>query len=446
MDANSRLIYLYLFSLALFPLSCRSSNVKVIDNQIVKLRDSKESGALFLGRIQVENRDGCWQSCQDKLGCDTAIYHKAVHDKINCFFMKCDRPSLCVFSRHPDYTLLEKIDEQTTQEPAVDCVVSSWSVFSPCSVSCGNGTVVYYRMVDTLPENGGKECPSGLRKTESCQKSSCPVDCVLSEWTSFSQCSASCGTAFHFRNRTVLKEAAFGGNCPSLDEVQICTWKPCPDIDSDADAKDEFKEFVSEFSSSLPGIPIPTSSVESPSLPTPLSDDLIWDRILRPDSHIPGDLLVDSDGATSHKVNVASHDDILESTEFNLHDTLPTVKPTNKTEVHHQSTTDKSPVSSEAVTIQTFVNSTHPVKSNGSSVGNAVGIVSVATSGDMGLAESGSGRDVGGGLISLLVISLSVGILLVLAAVVMMARNWYGGVRWRRRHARMDYLINDVYD
>lgn len=55
----------------------------------------------------------------------------------------------------------------------VDCMVSDWSPWSSCSVTCGVGTSEKFRMVKRPAENGGRPCPSRLVKKRRC-RTPCP--------------------------------------------------------------------------------------------------------------------------------------------------------------------------------------------------------------------------------------------------------------------------------
>ena len=53
--------------------------------------------------------------------------------------------------------------------PSVDCMVTPWSAWSPCSVTCGKGTTSRSRMIKLEAENGGRRCPRRLVKTKKCK-------------------------------------------------------------------------------------------------------------------------------------------------------------------------------------------------------------------------------------------------------------------------------------
>eukprot|EP01004_Peranema_trichophorum_P007321 NODE_60_length_4100_cov_55.328640_g50_i0.p1 GENE.NODE_60_length_4100_cov_55.328640_g50_i0~~NODE_60_length_4100_cov_55.328640_g50_i0.p1 ORF type:complete len:1365 (-),score=567.13 NODE_60_length_4100_cov_55.328640_g50_i0:5-3496(-) len=110
----------------------------------------------------------------------------------------------------------------------IDCTVSSWGVWSSCSVSCGGGSRTRTRVVSVQAQNGGASCPS-TSATESCNTNACPVDCVLSEWKSWEACSATCGGGIQRRTRGVISPATDGGaECGATEETSACNTKPCP--------------------------------------------------------------------------------------------------------------------------------------------------------------------------------------------------------------------------
>lgn len=61
----------------------------------------------------------------------------------------------------------------TAVGPPVDCVVSDWSVWTDCSVTCGVGIKERFRMIKVKPENGGRPCPRRLVRRKKCQMGPC---------------------------------------------------------------------------------------------------------------------------------------------------------------------------------------------------------------------------------------------------------------------------------
>lgn len=57
--------------------------------------------------------------------------------------------------------------------PPVHCVVSGWSPWTPCSVSCGTGRVTSFRTIQQEARNGGNPCPKKLQRRSRCQLAPC---------------------------------------------------------------------------------------------------------------------------------------------------------------------------------------------------------------------------------------------------------------------------------
>ncbi|CAE8643548.1 unnamed protein product, partial [Polarella glacialis] len=122
-----------------------------------------------------------------------------------------------------------------------DCVLSEWSKWSECPVSCGGANHMRIRYILTPAANNGRPCSASLRETEPCGTTGCEgsacADCLWSAWAEWGACTK-CGDQRH-RSREIVRRANFCGkrcepkiamevsNCTS-DCVQInfCTWKP----------------------------------------------------------------------------------------------------------------------------------------------------------------------------------------------------------------------------
>lgn len=66
-----------------------------------------------------------------------------------------------------------QLNEQSPQS-AVDCMVSPWSPWSACSASCGIGFEERFRFVKIPARYGGKSCPTNLKKRRRCYG---PIPC-----------------------------------------------------------------------------------------------------------------------------------------------------------------------------------------------------------------------------------------------------------------------------
>lgn len=122
----------------------------------------------------------------------------------------------------------EAKEECKEVECPIDCVLSDWSSWKPCSATCGDGTTTRTREVKTDAQHGGK-CEGKLIESKGCEDKKCPEPCKVSEWSSWGKCSVSCGEGTRSRSRTVDVEAKNGGTCDdALKAVEDCKETECP--------------------------------------------------------------------------------------------------------------------------------------------------------------------------------------------------------------------------
>ncbi|KAL4223846.1 hypothetical protein ACF0H5_017311 [Mactra antiquata] len=114
----------------------------------------------------------------------------------------------------------------------VDGVFTDWLTWSKCSVTCGGGT--HTRTRSCSYPNGvphGNDCVGSLSASESCNTNLCPVDGVWKAWTSWSSCSVTCGGGTHTRARTCSypTDVPHGNACVgSSKDTQACNSNKCP--------------------------------------------------------------------------------------------------------------------------------------------------------------------------------------------------------------------------
>ncbi|MEJ1273952.1 spondin 1 (f-spondin) extracellular matrix protein [Cricetulus griseus] len=108
----------------------------------------------------------------------------------------------------------------------IPCLLSPWSEWSDCSVTCGKGMRTRQRMLKSLAELG--DCNEELEQVEKCMLPECPIDCELSEWSQWSECNKSCGKGHMIRTRTIQMEPQFGGvPCPETVQRKKCRARKC---------------------------------------------------------------------------------------------------------------------------------------------------------------------------------------------------------------------------
>ncbi|XP_059564954.1 spondin-1 isoform X1 [Myotis daubentonii] len=108
----------------------------------------------------------------------------------------------------------------------IPCLLSPWSEWSDCSVTCGKGMRTRQRMLKSLAELG--DCNEELEQVEKCMLPECPTDCELTEWSQWSECNKSCGKGHMIRTRMIQMEPQFGGApCPETVQRKKCRLRKC---------------------------------------------------------------------------------------------------------------------------------------------------------------------------------------------------------------------------
>ena len=101
----------------------------------------------------------------------------------------CDRP-LCFIPRIELRNAKSQIASYTTY----------WTTWGPCSATCGSGTQIRRRFCV------GNYCGENVEEveTQSCSSTLCPTE-SYSTWSDYSDCSATCGNGFQTRTRQCLQ-------------------------------------------------------------------------------------------------------------------------------------------------------------------------------------------------------------------------------------------------
>ncbi|XP_046839034.1 LOW QUALITY PROTEIN: spondin-1-like, partial [Xenia sp. Carnegie-2017] len=115
-------------------------------------------------------------------------------------------------------------DTQKCTPIPISCQISSWSLWQACVPSngrCGQGNQHRSRNI-TQQSYCSSPCPQ-INESRSCVHSCCPVNCQLSQWTTWSSCSSTCGKGKSDRTRSVRIQPSCGGrNCSILSESKDC--------------------------------------------------------------------------------------------------------------------------------------------------------------------------------------------------------------------------------
>lgn len=118
------------------------------------------------------------------------------------------------------------------REPCpIDAQMSEWQEWSECSRACNGGTKTRFRRQISRAQHGGVTVGETVQE-QVCNSFRCDQDCVLTEWTPWSNCSKVCDGGHRTRVRHVLREALGSGSCPAEDhpsrrEAASCNRQTC---------------------------------------------------------------------------------------------------------------------------------------------------------------------------------------------------------------------------
>ncbi|KAM8871971.1 semaphorin-5B-like [Synchiropus picturatus] len=104
-----------------------------------------------------------------------------------------------------------------------------WSSWGQCSSTCGIGFEVRQRSCNNpSPRHGGRVCVGQGREERLCnERKPCPLPVLWTPWGSWAHCSAECGGGVHSRTRTCEN----GNSCPGCAlEYKACNLESCPEV------------------------------------------------------------------------------------------------------------------------------------------------------------------------------------------------------------------------
>jgi len=147
-------------------------------------------------------------------------------------------PSLAKIIFHHDKTEGECSKKTPSDNAAAgrvpgSCHVSEWTSWTSCSVTCGTGTRTRGRVI--LKSTIRRLCPE-LIDTLECSMGRCRKvrpkrkgkDCKLSKWSQWTKCSVTCGVGIKVKTRNVTQMATGRGKpCRKTRKLRVCTPGPC---------------------------------------------------------------------------------------------------------------------------------------------------------------------------------------------------------------------------
>uniref|UniRef100_A0A3B3V9H9 Sema5A/B-like TSP-1 type 1 domain-containing protein n=1 Tax=Poecilia latipinna TaxID=48699 RepID=A0A3B3V9H9_9TELE len=104
-----------------------------------------------------------------------------------------------------------------------------WSSWGQCSTTCGTGFELRQRSCNNpSPRHGGRVCVGPTRDERFCNEGvSCPQPIFWTPWASWTKCSTECGGGVHSRVRSCEN----GNSCPGCAlEYKACNLEACPEV------------------------------------------------------------------------------------------------------------------------------------------------------------------------------------------------------------------------
>ncbi|XP_072253656.1 semaphorin-5B isoform X5 [Leuresthes tenuis] len=104
-----------------------------------------------------------------------------------------------------------------------------WSSWGQCSTTCGTGFELRQRSCNNpSPRHGGRVCVGPSRDERFCNEGvPCPQPIFWTPWGSWTKCSTECGGGVHSRVRTCEN----GNSCPGCAlEYKACNLEACPEV------------------------------------------------------------------------------------------------------------------------------------------------------------------------------------------------------------------------
>jgi len=193
-----------------------------------------------------ETRECNAQSCNSPVDCVVSLWGEWGECSRTCDGgqreRKRDIKTPAAFNGKPCEASLKEV-EGCNDEPCQserDCQWRNWDEWGACSNSCDGGVKKRARVIEVAPAHGGKPCdPKVMEEVSPCNMEKCnkPVDCEISEWSEWGQCSSKCN-GYASRTRTVIADSAYEGKpCDGgVHEITSCNVEAC------GDEKEETKE------------------------------------------------------------------------------------------------------------------------------------------------------------------------------------------------------------
>ena len=134
------------------------------------------------------------------------------------------------FAHPPDNSCTQLIQNGSCSKPRcpINCLLTQWGQYGPCTASCGGG--VRTRARTLVQANAFEVEPCGAfieTTTDQCGPEHCPIDCLTTQ-ESITECTKTCGTGQQYVKYRVTRPSRYGGAVCKNNEYVNCSTQPCP--------------------------------------------------------------------------------------------------------------------------------------------------------------------------------------------------------------------------
>eukprot|EP00434_Breviolum_minutum_P022929 symbB.v1.2.020228.t1/scaffold1690.1/size105730/2 len=191
--------------------TCSSFQVDVLECPYQSCETCEPTECLF----------GAWSEWSDASCTQLCERHRVISRMNECGGEPCNGPLIGTMHCRKDC------------EDAVDCIFDEWTNWDASTCEGGRGQKMRSRNVKQAAVNGGQPCVGPTQETGPCDEPIEDIDCELSEWQDWTPCSVTCGLGYHNRQRIVATpKSGFGNPCEgALTMVDDCRMKMCPSQD-----------------------------------------------------------------------------------------------------------------------------------------------------------------------------------------------------------------------
>lgn len=108
----------------------------------------------------------------------------------------------------------------------MDGLMGGWEPWSQCTRACGGGTRSRHRRVLREAQHGGLPTAETMQE-QLCNSQPCDQDCLLDDWTPWTNCSKTCNRGHKSRERKVIRPPLGEGTCTDEKSAERLQVLPC---------------------------------------------------------------------------------------------------------------------------------------------------------------------------------------------------------------------------